>query len=136
MNAIWKPDKRVLFLLTILVPIGIGTKFYDGFAKFWVNNSLSDVVYVIFWSLVLFTLRPTSSPFKICCVVFLLSAFIEISQLWSFPLIEKLRTGFIGKSLFGNRFVYSDFLYYFLGSLGSFYLIKYFQNSIAEKHEK
>lgn len=136
MEIKWKPDKRIIILITLLIPFGIATKFYDGLAKNWVNNSFSDVVYVVFWALVLFTLRPQSSPLKICGVVFLLSAFIEITQLWSFPLLEKLRRGFIGKSLFGNSFVVSDFFYYLIGSVVSFYLIKSFQNSTVSKHEK
>lgn len=132
MEINWKLDKRVIILIIMLIPFGVATKFYDGAARLWVNNSFSDVVYVVFWSLVLYTLRPYSSPLKICTLVFILSAIIEITQLWSTPLLEKLRTGFIGKSLFGNSFVPSDFFYYFLGSLTAFYIIKYFQNSAAE----
>jgi len=135
MNTKWKLDKKLIILIVLLIPFGIATKFYNGIAKEWVNNSFSDVVYVVFWSLVLFAMRPNSNPFKICLVVFLLSAFIEITQLWSFPFLEKIRTGFIGKSLFGNTFVISDFFYYFSGSLASFFIIKYFQNSVVTNNE-
>ena len=131
-----KFDKRLIILIVLLIPFGFAIKFYDGVAQFWVNNSFSDVVYVVFWSLVLFAFRPASSPLKIAALVFLLSSLIEFTQLWSFPLIEKLRTGLIGKSLFGNSFVISDFFYYFLGSLLSYYIIKYFQKSIIPQNDK
>ncbi|MCF7740795.1 MAG: DUF2809 domain-containing protein [Candidatus Marinimicrobia bacterium] len=129
MGKNWEPDKRVIFTILLLIPIGISTKFYDGYAKSWVNNSLSDILYVVFWTLILFSLRPSSNPYKICGLVFIISSIIEISQLWNFPIIIELRKGFIGKSLFGNTFIASDFLYYFLGSCSSYFLIKYFQNS-------
>ena len=100
--------------LLIVVPVGTYTKFYTGPAGNWVNNSLGGLFYVIFWCLLIF-LIVTRKPGVIALSVLLVTCTLEILQLWHPPLLEFARSGFIGRTLLGTYFTWSDFPYYFLG---------------------
>ena len=56
-------SKRVIILILILVvvPLGFATKFYRGWGDNWVSNSLGGLLYVIFWCLVVFFLKPETT---------------------------------------------------------------------------
>jgi hypothetical protein len=41
---------------------------------------------------------------------------LEFLQLWHPPLLESLRSNFIGRTILGSYFDWSDFTYYFAGS--------------------
>lgn len=117
------PEKRVVslrgwtfFSLLIIVPAGFYSKFYQGPAALWVNNSLSGVFYEIFWCLLIFLLLNKARPMRIAFAVLILTCFLEFLQLWHPPFLEYLRSFFIGQTILGTTFAWSDFPYYFLGS--------------------
>ncbi len=101
--------------MLIIVPLGIYSKFYCGQATNWVNNSLGGVLYVIFWCLFAFLFLSNTKPWKIAAVVFAVTCFLEFLQLWHPPLLEFLRSNFIGKTILGTSFTWSDFPYYLVG---------------------
>ena len=110
--------------LLIVVPIGFATKFYSGPATLWVKHSLGGVWYEIFWCLLLSLFGPTRRAGSIVAVVFLATCGVEFSQLWRPPWLEDLRNFFLGTTLLGTSFTWSDFPYYALGcSLGWLWLI-------------
>ncbi len=113
----FKPNFRLLVLIIFLVPLGFGIKSYHGYGFNWVNNSLSGLIYVIFWCLVVFFLFPRIAPFKIAGVVFGVTSLLEIMQLWQAPLLRALRRSFLGRTLLGTTFVWTDFIYYLIGCL-------------------
>jgi hypothetical protein len=58
-----------------------------------------------------------SSVLAITCV-------LEFLQLWHPPFLQLIRNTFIGRTILGSYFTWSDFPYYFLGSgIGWFWMI-------------
>jgi len=111
-------SKRVrwtLISMLIIVPLGLYSKFYSGQAENWVNSSLGGVLYVIFWCLFAFLFLSNTKPWKIAAVVFAVTCFLEFLQLWHPPLLEFLRSNFIGRTILGTTFTWSDFPYYLVG---------------------
>jgi hypothetical protein len=98
------------------VPLGFFTKIYAGPAATWVNNSLSGILYVIFWCLLALLLAPDARPGIIALLVLIITCILELAQLWHPPALESLRGSFIGRTLLGTHFTWSDFAYYALGS--------------------
>jgi len=114
----------VIIALLILTPIGFYSKFYSGPFHYWANNSLGGVFYEMFWCLVMALIFNRLKPFQIACIVLFATCFLEFLQLWHPPLLELLRSNFIGVTIFGNVFTWSDFPYYFIGSALGFILLK------------
>lgn len=116
--------KWTLLAIAIVIPMGFYSKFYDGPASSWVNNSLGGLLYVIFWSLLFSLLAARSKSWKIVSLVFLITCAIEFLQLWHPPILETIRSTFIGATLFGNSFSWMDLVHYLIGALASLGLLK------------
>ncbi len=111
-----KKYRLILFsLLLFLIPIGIMSKFYQGFFENWFNNSLGGILYVIVWITLVLLIQPRLNPKWVSVWVFLATAFIEILQLWHPPFLEAIRSTLIGRLFLGTTFVFSDFIYYAVG---------------------
>jgi hypothetical protein len=115
--------KWTLFSLAVLVPVGLATKTYSGPAQFWVNNSLGGVFYVVFWSLLLSLAMPNLHRVKNVMVVFTATCAIELLQLWHPPVLQLFRSNFIGATVLGTTFTWSDFPHYAAGAFCSFLLL-------------
>ncbi|QTA92089.1 DUF2809 domain-containing protein [Desulfonema magnum] len=114
---------RTLISLLIIVPVGFYSKFYAGPAANWANNSLGGLFYEIFWCLVIFFFSETFSPWKIAAFVCITTCGLEFLQLWHPPFLMFLRRFFIGRTILGTTFAWSDFPYYFLGcGIGCFWM--------------
>jgi len=119
-----------LLSLLIIIPIGFYSKFYRGPASEWVNNSLGDVFYEIFWCLLIFLILSESRFWKSCYPliiasgVFIFTCALEFLQLWHPPFLVFLRSYFIGATILGTTFVWSDFPYYLIGSIIGYFWIK------------
>jgi len=111
------------FSLIIITPIGCYSKFYKGPAADWVNDSLGGTFYVIFWCLFFFFIFNHTKPWLISTMVLLITCLLEFLQLWHPPFLNMLRNNFIGLTILGHSFNWSDFPYYFLGGvIGRFWL--------------
>lgn len=121
----------ILTSLLICIPIGFYSKFYRGPASRWVNNSLSGVFYEIFWCLLIFLIADNAKPWMIAASVLIITCVLEFLQLWHPPFLELLRNTFIGKTVLGTSFTWSDFPYYFLGSGIGWLWIIWLQNIIV-----
>jgi hypothetical protein len=115
--AFLKERFGAIISILIIVPLGFYTKFYDGPAREWVNDSLGGLFYEIFWCLIVFLILPKAKAWKIALGVFAATCILEILQLWHPPILEALRSYFIGRTVLGNSFSISDFFYYVAGSL-------------------
>jgi hypothetical protein len=102
--------------LLFIVPIGFYSKFYRGPAASWVNDSLGGLFYEIFWCLVVFLLRPRWKPRWIAASVLGATCGLEFLQLWHPPFLELIRSHFLGRTIIGTTFDWTDFPYYFIGS--------------------
>jgi len=119
-----KKDVRICVSLLIIVPLGFSTKFYAGYGQDWVRNSLGGVFYEIFWCLVIYCLFRRLKIGLIVAIVLAGTCGLEFLQLWHPPFLETLRGHFIGRTVLGTSFSWSDFLYYLIGSGIGWYWLK------------
>ena len=105
-----------LLSVLIVVPIGFYSKLYSGPAANWVNNSLGGVFYEMFWCFIIFLFLDTAKPWIIATFVFIVTCLLEFLQLWHYPLLELIRSYFIGGTILGTSFTWWDFPYYLMGS--------------------
>lgn len=105
----------ILSILAI-TPIGFASKFYSGYGQDWVSNSLGGVFYVIFWCLVVVLFFDRLRPALIAAGVLTVTCTLEFLQLWHPAPLEYLLSTFIGQTVLGTTFVWSDFPYYFIGA--------------------
>ena len=114
----------IILSLIVIVPIGFLTKFYEGPAQSWVNNSLGGFFYEIFWCLVFAFIFLKTSPVKIAFWVFVVTCSLEFLQLWHPPFLQTIRSTFVGRTILGTSFTWFDFPYYFAGSFVGFLWLK------------
>ena len=120
----------ILLCLLIITPLGLLSKAYAGIGQEWIQNYSGDVLYEIFWCLVIFwlihpakylvKLRKTTT--KIALWVFTVTA-IEVSQLWFYLVPETIRFSLIWRLLLGAGFDWWDFPHYALGSFIGWWMI-------------
>jgi len=107
---------RIGMWLASVTALGFGLKFYTGPGQAWVNNSLSGAAYGLFWILAALMIWPRREAVKwIAAAVFDITCVLEIIQLWHPPVLEAIRSTFLGRALIGNCFQWSDFPYYAVG---------------------
>ena len=103
--------------LAIVVPAGFyGKRYYHGPAEHWVRDSWGGVVYEILWCLVFAIARPSWRAERIAAGVLIVTCILEFMQAWHPPLLEAIRANFLGRTILGSYFDWSDFPYYFIGS--------------------
>ncbi|MEO8595953.1 MAG: DUF2809 domain-containing protein [Candidatus Solibacter sp.] len=109
----------LLVSLAVLAPLALyGKRYYHGPAEEWVHNSAGGVAYVVFWCLVAALCRPRWKPALIAAGVLAATCALEFLQLWHPPLLEWVRSFFLGRTVLGSSFDWSDFPYYFAGGVG------------------
>ena len=133
-----KTKKWTVLSIVIIIPIGILCKFYDGPASVWVSDSLGGVFYVIVWCLLIFLIFSKMRPIIIVSLVFVITCLLEFLQLLHPSFLEFFRSFFIGRTILGTSFTWSDFPYYFIGCVISYFWIKLlkklnFKNNIHYK---
>ena len=110
--------KYILLSLLFVTPTGFLFKFYSGPLQWWFNDYGAGVLYVIFWILVVFLIYPSEKAANTIPVwVFLITCALEILQLWHPPILEKVRSHFLGSTLIGTSFTWWDFPHYGVGSI-------------------
>ena len=106
----------LLLYLIVLVPLGISSKLYTGPWHVVVSDKLAGSFYVIFW-IILFAMILTRYNFnKIILMVTLITCLLEFSQLLKLDFLISIRATFIGRSLIGSSFSWTDFPFYFIGA--------------------
>jgi hypothetical protein len=115
--------RRLGLSLVAVIPLGFATKLYSGPGAGWINCSLGGLFYVLFWCLLVQLLRPHWRAVRIAAGVLLVTCGLEFLQLWQTPLLEPVRGTFLGRTLLGDTFAWSDFPWYFAGgALGGWWL--------------
>jgi Protein of unknown function (DUF2809) len=103
--------------LIIIIPLGLLTKAYSGFGQDWINNSSSGIFYEVFWCLLILLIVPKLQPGNISFGVLFFTCILEFMQLWHPPLLQSLRSTWLGATILGTSFVVSDFIYYIIGAI-------------------
>ncbi|MFB6279692.1 MAG: DUF2809 domain-containing protein [Salinibacter sp.] len=109
--------QRLALSLLVLIPLGIGTKYYAGPAAGWVHGHAGGVLYVIFWTVVVVLAGPSLSPWAAAGGVFVVTCGLEFLQLWSPSWLEAIRDTFSGHALLGSTFGRWDLLHYAIGAV-------------------
>lgn len=112
----------IIFVLLLLIPLGLSTKFYQGPGWLWVQLYAGDIFYPMFWFFLVMLIFPRSNTVLVSFLVFLSSTIVEFSQLLHGPVLIYLRQSFLGRVLVGTSFVWWDILYYFIGCVLALFL--------------
>ena len=123
---------HTIIILIVITAIGFYTKFYTGPGESWVNNSLGGVFYEIFWCMLIFLFFQNTKPFLISISVLIVTFSLEFLQLWHPRFLETLRSNFIGRTILGNSFNWSDFIYYIIGSGIGYFLLIWLKKSTSQ----
>src|SRR5437763_356987 len=89
---------------------------YRGPGAEWVQDSLGGVIYEIVWCLFFGMLLPRYAARRIAAAVLVVTCILEFLQMWHPPLLQWLRSFFLGRTILGSYFDWWDFPYYFVGS--------------------
>ena len=114
----YKMQKRrylSILLLVVIIPLGFLTKFYHGPAESWTHHYAGDIFYPMFWMYLVLFFFPRLSVLCVGIAVFVFSTIIELTQLLSWPVLEYFRQSFLGRTVFGVSFSWTDIAYYALG---------------------
>ncbi len=107
---------RLAMALLVITPLGFAFKKIGGPWGWWFNDYAAGALYEIFWCLVFAFFRPRSRPVMIALCVFFITSSLEFLQLWHPHFLETFRSFYIGRTLLGTTFSWSDFPYYGIGS--------------------
>ena len=110
--------------LLVVTALGLGTSAYEGPERLWVRDHGSGILYVMFWILLVLTLRPDSSPGRVSIVVLVLTCLVEFSQLIDVKWLNDIRKTWLGASLLGIGFKWSDLPYYAIGAIVGWGLVR------------
>lgn len=124
MSHFFRQHRRVFLAQVVVIPLGFLSKFYSGPGEDFVNNSLGGLLYVVFWTLLFSLIFPGTRALKVAAAVLLVTCTLEFLQRWHPPFLEWVRASFIGATLIGNTFVWSDLIWYIAGSLVSLALLR------------
>lgn len=116
------PKRTRLFIsiLTLFV-LGFATKFYGGPRSLWVSNHLGDILYEIFWCLLISLLVPQMPILKNVQLVFVITCVLELLQLWHPSFLTTARNTFIGHAILGSAFDLWDIPHYAVGCLIAYF---------------
>ena len=109
------PRLRIVYALAVVTPLGFYTKLYHGPLEEWMHHQAGGIFYEIFWCLIVILLWPNALGRIVAFWVFLATSILEFAQLWHPTFLEILRSTFLGETILGNSFSWTDFPYYILG---------------------
>lgn len=115
--AIMSTRLRLAVVLAVITPLGFGTKLYHGPLAGWVELYLGGVLYVIFFILLAAFIFTRAKIWVLGGVVFGSTCVLEFLQLSHNPLLERIRSTFLGRALIGSGFDLWDFPHYILGAI-------------------
>jgi hypothetical protein len=110
--------------LPLVAGLGFYSKFYRGPAQHWVNDSFASIFYEILWCLAAIFAVPRWPAGPIAISVFAATCALEFLQLWHPPFLQWARSYFLGRTILGTDFDWSDFLYYIAGSAAGYLWLK------------
>ena len=110
--------RYVLLPLGVITPLGFLFKVYAGPGRWWFNDYGAGLLYELFWILVFFFIfSGRKSAYRIPLWVFIITSGLERLQVLHAPVLDRIRSCFMGRSLIGATFVWWDFPHYAAGCL-------------------
>lgn len=122
--------------LALVIPLGLGSKVYDGPARAWVEGYAGDVLYELAWMFLVVGLWPAllksrQGISRLAMAVFTVTAGFEFLQLWQPAWLQAWRATLLGKLILGTTFIVWDFVYYALGCLLGWAILKLWQRQLG-----
>lgn len=108
----------------LIAVLGLATKVYSGPGPSFIRASSGGLFYVMFWCLAVLWIHPRLSPNRIALGVLTWTCALEFLQLWQTPWLETIRSSFIGRTLIGSTFAWSDFPWYFIGAAAAWQIMR------------
>ncbi len=121
----------ILAILIIVIPLGFYTKFYQGPGGLWVQHYGGDIFYPIFWIYLALLFKPDLRVIRLAAAVLIASSLIEFSQCLTHPILEIIRSSFIGRTMIGTDFELIDMVYYLIGTVVAVLLHKLLFQGVA-----
>ncbi|MBW1781312.1 MAG: DUF2809 domain-containing protein [Deltaproteobacteria bacterium] len=127
LSRVSSPARKVAMLSLLSVTLlGFLFKYYSGPGRWWFNDYGAGLFYEIFWILIFFFIFPGKrSAHHIPLWVFVITSALEILQLYHPPVLELIRSCFLGKALIGTTFSWWDFPHYMAGCLMGWLYIRW-----------
>ncbi len=100
----------------LVVPVGLAVRRVSDFG--------GSVLYEILWCLIATFAVPRWQPGPIAFAVFVGTCILEFLQLWHPPILEWARSYFLGRSILGTGFDWSDFPSYAVGSVAGYLCLR------------
>ena len=110
--------------LLIVTALGLGTSCYEGPERLWVRDHGSGILYVMFFVLLVLTVRPDLSPGRVSVVVCVLTCLVEVSQLIDAEWLNDIRRTWLGATLLGVGFKWWDLPHYAIGAIAGWGLAR------------
>ena len=110
---------RMAAAMVVVVALGIATKLYGGPGVQWVQGNAGGFFYVAFFTLLLLSIRPGLRPLLAATIVFVGTSALEVLQLWHPPILQGVRSTFVGQALLGGHFEWIDIPFYAGGALAT-----------------
>lgn len=128
--------KQLNIIVSLLIVIGMGFffKFYNGFGREWLNNSVAAIFYEVFWCLFTYLfIKNRQAIIQIPIGVFIITCILEFLQLWHPPLLQQMRSTLVGRLILGTTFSWWDFLYYTIGCILGWFWLKQLDKNRVKK---
>jgi hypothetical protein len=123
-KAFFPQRVKLLILLLIVFTLGLFSKLQMGkYSEIW-PDKIAGAFYVLFWCLFFKTLFIHKSTWKTVMIVLLVTCLLEFTQLFSWTILNLIRSNFVGRSLIGSSFSWSDFPWYMIGACMAYMLIR------------
>ena len=119
--------------LSLVIPLGLGSKVYNGPATAWVEGYSGDILYELAWMFLIAGLWPKlfqsrQGIMRLALGIFAMTSCFEFLQLWQPAWLQAWRATLAGKLILGTTFVAWDFLYYALGCLLGWWILSVWQH--------
>jgi hypothetical protein len=109
---------RTAVFLCVVVALGFALKYYSGPGRWWLNNWGASIAYEwFFMGVALLVVGSAKRIGTIAAAVCLGTCALEFLQLWQPGWLVAVRSTFVGRSVLGNSFSWSDLPAYPFGCL-------------------
>lgn len=106
-----------LFYIFLVMGMGLASRKYQAHLPYIIAKYSGDILWALMVFFMVGFLLKRQSIMKVSIITLLFSFGIELSQLYSAPLIDEIRKTVVGRLVLGQGFLWSDLICYMFGAL-------------------